>query len=413
MEVPSVSWPEARAVPGLRVVDLRSPAEYREDHLPGAFSVPLLEDAQRAIVGTLYRKESPQAAMEAGLGMVEASLERLLEGLLGPEAPLEEARRRFRGLAERLRRGEAPAPAEAGPPPPGGLLLYCWRGGLRSRSVGAWLAALGVPGVRVLQGGYKAFRAWVRSELAAFDAATPLILLRGPTGVGKTRILQHLERALPGSTLDLEGLARHRSSILGDIGLEPAGARAFETGLADRLGRLGPPPWFVEGESRKVGDRVIPEPLWRAMEAGVQIRLDAPLSWRVGLLREEYLASPGAREQFLERLPFLEKRLGPSWAGRLREALRAGRVDEVAEVLLLRYYDIRYARSDRRRRFLLHLRADDPEIVPRLLELRSRLAAGAGNAPQTAAPTPPPACVDSSASPEAPAPTSPRSSTRA
>lgn len=387
MRLPTLAFAEARRIES-RFVDLRSPSEFARDHVPGATNVPLFDDQQRAVVGAVYRNVSPAAAAEAGLAMVEARLPELLGAVLGRDVPWEHWRRRFEKLADGIRRNASqgitlqPArPGELGARP---LVLSCWRGGMRSRAVAALLRALGEESVAILSGGYKSYRMWVRGKIHALDPETPLIVLRGPTGVGKTRLLHLLEAEEPGSTLDLEGMACHRSSILGDVGLAPATTLGFESALADRLERLGPPPWFVEGESRRVGDVVLPEALYRAMETGAQVRLDASLEHRVRLLVEDYLPGSAAAAQMAERLPFLEQRLGAAWIGRLRAWLAAGRAGDVARVLLESYYDPRYAHCDRRRVWTARLRADDPEAVPRLLQLRSTLLSP---------------CVDSSASP--------------
>lgn len=379
MRIPALAYAAARRLPGARFVDLRSPAEFTRDHVPAAANVPLLDDQQRAVVGALYQQVSPEAALERGLALVEARVPQMLEAILGRGWPETEWRERFQALAGALRRRKleevALGPALDGELGPRPVVLYCWRGGLRSRSVAALLRGLGEGDVAVLDGGYKAYRAWVRERLAAFDPRAPLIVLRGPTGVGKTRILHGLEAAVPGSTLDLEGMARHRSSVLGDVGLAPASASAFQSALADRLERMGPPPWFVEGESRRVGEVVLPAALFQAMEDGVQVLLDAPMAHRVAVLRDDYWSAPGAERELSERLPFLEARLGTEWVGRLREWLQEGEWGRVAAVLLERYYDPRYAHHDRRRRFAARLDAADPGVVARLLELRARVQA--------------------------------------
>lgn len=374
MRLASVSYAVAAAAPGARFVDLRSPAEFAEDHVPGAANAPLFDDRQRAVVGTLYRKVSPAVAFEHGLAIVEERLAGLIEEILG--LPVEraawlphfraltapDADRDFRSGFESAGAGELPARP---------LVLHCWRGGMRSRSVVALLGALGFAQAVHLDGGYKGYREWIRARLAAIDPATPLVVLRGPTGVGKTRVLGELERAAPGCTIDLEACARHRSSILGDVGLSPASQKAFESALVERLGRLGPPPWFVEGESRKVGDALVPAALFQAMEGGIQVRLDASMAQRVEVLAGDYLPSPAHAAELRARLPFLEQRLGRTWVGRLSAWLDEGRWREVAEVLLERYYDPRYGHHDRRRHWAASFDVAATGLVAELLRLRA------------------------------------------
>ncbi|MBC8328167.1 MAG: tRNA 2-selenouridine(34) synthase MnmH [Planctomycetes bacterium] len=362
-------------------MDLRSPREFAEDHLPGAVNVPLFDDRQRAVVGTLYAKESADAAYEAGLEMVEERLAGLLEEVLDVPVAADAWRPRFRELTAWGRDGRfqeavewtAPDPLPASP-----IVLNCWRGGMRSRSVVALLQALGERRAVHLSGGYKAYRAWVRQRLVELEPTMPLIVLRGPTGVGKTRILAAIEREAPGTTIDLEGFAQHRSSVLGDVGLAPVSQKAFETALIARLAQLGPPPWFVEGESRKVGDAVVPEPLFEAMEAAVQVRIDGSLEHRVGVLAADYLPTQEHASELRDRLPFLEKRLGKKWTGQLSAWLDQGDWRRVAEVLLERYYDPRYGHHDQRRRWALEIDAEQPQLVAQLLALRPACGGGGG-----------------------------------
>ncbi len=385
MRLPTLPYEAAAPLPGLRIVDLRSPREFGEDHLPGAVNVPLFDDRQRAVVGTLYHQHSPGAAYEEGLRLVEQRLAELLEEVLGAPVPERAWRPRFRELT-----GPEADPDFVGgfdwqPPeriPARPILLHCWRGGMRSRSVVALLHALGERRALHLDGGYKGYRAWVRRRIDGLGdrlngLGRALIVLRGPTGVGKTRILHQLEAAQAGTTLDLEGLAQHRSSILGDVGLEPVSQKAFESGLVARLDALGPAPWFIEGESRKVGDAVVPEALFRAMEEGLQVRLDASMEHRVEVLAGDYLPSAEHAAALRERLPFLEQRLGAKWVGQLSGWLDQGEWRRVAEVLLERYYDPRYGHHDRRRSWQAEYDAGDPELVPELLRLRAEAGAGA------------------------------------
>lgn len=336
-------------------MDLRSPSEYARDHLPRAVNVPLFDDDARAVVGTLYHKESPSAAYETGLALAERRMPALLERLLGKPIARETWQSGFQSLASGLRTDPVAVqavPADPATEPPD-LIVHCWRGGMRSRSVAALLTRLGVR-VGLLEGGHKGYREWVRQRTREFPGAsaasggTPwFVLVTGATGTGKTLLLKRLEEAAPGTTLDLEGLAAHRSSILGAVGREPVGQAMFESRLAARLDELGPPPWFIEAESRKVGDVVLPERLYHAMRDGRVVELRADTEFRVRTLIDDYLATPGSHEQIAERLPFLEKRLGAKWVGRLGALLEERDYAEVTRVLLERYYDPLYAHSGR------------------------------------------------------------------
>ena len=350
----------------LVVVDLRSPSEFARDHLPGARNAPLFDDVERRVIGTLYARRSPEEAFEegrrrtlAGVGSLCASVAEAA-GWEVPAADLAErvehwTRGGLRGLEGRL--VPEPLPAD---PPPGTVVLHCWRGGLRSRSVLALVRGLGLERAVGLAGGYKAWRGYVRAELAAWRPP-PAFVLRGWTGVGKTLVLRALERLRPGWTLDLEGLAGHRSSILGMVGLEPCSQKAFETRLVQRLWSGLAGHVVLEGESRKVGDVILPPAVWRALQGGTNLWLEAPLARRVEVLVEDYLAAEANREELARQLPFLEQRLGQRWRGELTGLLEAGREHELVEVLLARYYDPRYAHSERGRRNAASFDATDPE----------------------------------------------------
>ena len=228
------------------------------------------------------------------------------------------------------------------------VVMHCWRGGLRSRSVVAFLRDLGWSDVVGLEGGYKGYRSAVRERLAASELPRAFCL-RGLTGVGKTLVLRELERERPGWTVDLEGLAAHRSSILGGVGLAPVSQRRFESLLIERLQRGFPGPVVYEGESRKVGDIILPERVWSSLQGACDLELGAPLARRVEVLVEDYLAHPGNRGELESRLPFIENRLGPrKWDGVLVSLLREGREEELVEILLEEYYDPLYRHSEKR-----------------------------------------------------------------
>ena len=380
------TWPYTQArLRQARMVDLRSPTEYLRDHIPGAVNVPLFDDAARALVGTLYHKESPEKAYDAGLEIAAARMPELLATVLG-RAPDEAWRRRFQEIAGPLREGQEAVsclPPAADEPMPD-LFLHCWRGGMRSRSVAMLLQRLGVR-VGLLEGGYKSYRHWVRDRLAAWPPAPTaaadvpwFVLVSGATGTGKTLLLRRLEEAEPGSTLDLEGLADHRSSILGAVGREPVSQPMFESLLAARLDALGPPPWFVEAESRKVGDIILPEGLYRSMRAAPTVVLEAEVATRVAILVEDYTSHPDSHAQIAAQLPFLEKRLGGKWVGELGRLLEARDYAEVARILLERYYDPRYDHSGADLRPVAHLRVEDPGLDDRLRSLRDGLRQGGG-----------------------------------
>jgi tRNA 2-selenouridine synthase len=327
--------------------------------------VPLFDDVQRALVGTLYVQESPERAFEAARGIVRGRIRELVDGISAatgwapPEADLE---RRVTELTsggfERLSsllmsaRGE-PAPARP-------VVLHCWRGGLRSRSVLHFVRELGLSDATLLEGGYKSYRAEVQRELAAFPAP-PAFVLRGLTGVGKTLVLREVARLWPEAVVDLEALAGHRSSLLGMVGLAPCTQKTFESRLAARLRAPLAPALIVEGESRKVGDVTIPPALWQAMQAATNVELVAGVERRVRVLAEDYLATEASRAELRRQLPLVEARMARKHVGPgLVPLLDAGQIDELVRLLLEHYYDPLYRHSEKGKVYAVRIDATDP-----------------------------------------------------
>jgi len=292
------------------IIDVRAPAEYAEDHLPGAISLPVLDDAERARVGTTYKQVSPFTARKLGAALVAQNAARHLQGPLADK--------------------------------PGGWrpLVYCWRGGQRSGSFASILAQIGWR-VETLAGGYKAWRGLVMAALEGLPPALRVVLLDGNTGSAKTDLL----RLLPGhgvQVLDLEALANHRGSLFGGIGPQPA-PRGFDTRLAVALAALDPArPVVIEAESAKVGDRALPPALWRAMTRAPRIALEAPLPERAAYLARAYAdvaADPARLVATLDRLrPYQPAERIADW-----QALAlAGAFAPLAAALMEHHYDPRY-----------------------------------------------------------------------
>ncbi len=365
LHVPAVRPADALELRDAVIVDLRTPGEFAQDHLPGAVNLPLFDDVERALIGTLYKRVSREEAFAAGRRAAAARIEDLareVAAVAGWTVPPADLRARLlaatEGGIEALDEAVAPGPGRA--PARGAVVLYCWRGGLRSRSVASFLRALGLDRAVVIEGGYKAYRNHVLGALDAWRAP-PTFVLRGLTGVGKTLVLRELEQLRPRWTLDLEALAGHRSSVLGMVGLEPCSQRAFESRLLARLRRGFPGPCVVEGESRKVGDAIQPLRVWEALEGGTNVKLVASVDVRVRVLIDDYLAREDNRPALRAQLPFIEQRIGPrKWKGELVRMLDEGREAELVEVLLEKYYDPLYAHSDRGRVHATTIDTTDP-----------------------------------------------------
>ncbi len=366
--VPVVGAAEVLARPaGALVIDLRTPAEFADDHLPGAVNVPLLDDAGRALVGLAYTQESPEAGFRHGQALIEGRIDDLVRQvgeLAGWQPPALDPVDVVRAAtAEGIEALDARVAPESGVAlRPGTVVLHCWRGGLRSRSVVGLLRALGLERAVGLEGGYKAYRTAVRSELDAWPGA-PTFVLRGLTGVGKTLVLREVARLRPDWVLDLEGCAGHRSSLLGMVGLEPTSQKTFESLLAARLRHRPEGPLVLEGESRKVGDVIIPPALWSALDSGTNLLLEADVERRIQVLAEDYLARPSAIPLLKEQLLAVQERMGGERD--LPGLLDAGEIDALVGDLLVNYYDPLYRHSEKGRDYATRIDSTNPSAAAR------------------------------------------------
>lgn len=370
LEVPTIDVETmVRGAPAA-IIDLRSPAEFAEDHVPGAVNVPLFDDVQRALVGTLYCQVSPTAAFEEGRAIVRQRIRALVAKIARhaswtPHEDDLEARVTAMTSVGFERMSADLMSTRTLPPPVFPVVLHCWRGGLRSRSVLALVRAVGLDQATLLAGGYKSYRAYVSRALehATFPKA---IVLRGLTGVGKTLVLREIERLRPGSTLDLEALAGHRSSLLGMVGLAPCSQKTFESRIHARLTRGFGPQMIVEGESRKVGDAIVPPLLWSAMSSGRNLVLETSVERRVQVLCDDYLADDASRAELRLRLPHLEEHLTRAAdAESLVSLFDSGRTDELVRLLLERHYDPLYRHSQKGKDVSARIDATDPERAAR------------------------------------------------
>jgi tRNA 2-selenouridine synthase len=300
------------------ILDVRSPGEFAEDHLPGAENWPVLDDEERRIVGTLY-KQDPLEARRLGATLVARNVARLLDERTG------------------------------GKPKTWRPLVYCWRGGQRSLSLHWFLGQIGFRS-RQLVGGYKAYRTQVRADLDSWPARFDYRVLCGLTGCGKTRLLQALA-AEGAQVLDLEGLAAHRGSVLGGLPDRPQPTqKGFDSALwATLRGLDATRPVFVESESRKIGRIALPASLLKALHGqGRPLWIDMPEPARVELLLQDYAHFAADVEGFCKLLDGLVELRGharvSAWQAQARDGDWAG----VFGALMREHYDPGYGGSLRR-----------------------------------------------------------------
>ncbi|MBI5656712.1 MAG: tRNA 2-selenouridine(34) synthase MnmH [Geobacter sp.] len=324
------------------VVDVRTPLEYAEDHLPGAINIPLLSNEERVEIGTLYKQSGPQPARIRGLELTAG---------------------RFPGMVAAI------ASAAAGRP----ILVYCWRGGLRSKTVATILELTGHTAAQ-LTGGYKAFRNHVVAYFASFTPPAPLVVIHGMTGIGKTDFILRLSTDRF-STIDLEGIACHRGSAFGELGLsqEHLTQKSFETLLWDTFRRMpAGRPIIIEGESRRIGKVSLPGDLYEIMRTSTKVWCSASLETRVQRLIEEY-GKTEYRDAMAEALARIAKKLGGDSYRELQEHLKNWEMEPFMKGLVERYYDkVYYKTRDWKEEFSLSLEDYDRAAGELDVQLSSR-----------------------------------------
>lgn len=297
------------------IIDARSPSEFNDDHLPGAVSLPVLNDVERAMVGTLHKQTSAFEAKKIGAALVARNIAHHLETYFHDKP------RNYRPL------------------------IYCWRGGSRSGAMTTVLRSVGWNAAQ-LEGGHKAYRHHVIEELARLPAQLDFRVICGPTGVGKSRFLREM-KACNAQVLDLEDLAAHMGSVLGAYPARPQPAqKLFESRVWHALQSFDPNrPIFVESESKKIGNLHTPEELLNRMRTAKCINLNADIPVRVELLKQEYahfLSNAALLGQKLDCLVAIQgKERVESW----KKLASSGLWDELVSELLIHHYDPAYTRS--------------------------------------------------------------------
>lgn len=295
------------------LIDVRTPLEFEDDHIPGAHNVPLLTNEERVEVGTIYKQ----------VGAVEAR-----------RRGLELTCHRFYGMVEQI------TALSAGKP----VVIYCWRGGLRSHSVAMLVESCGTRACQLV-GGYKTFRAHVSDFFDRCDFPSPLIVMHGMTGTGKTTFINGLD-SMHWAAIDLEGIACHRGSAFGALGLaQDFTQKHFETTLWDAFRRLPiEKPIVLEGESPRIGKYSLPGRLYQKMAESCRVWCHASLETRMARLVVEY-ARPEYQDEMQEALERIKKKLGGPRYVELKSCIEGWDVNGIARGLIEGYYDKMYYKN--------------------------------------------------------------------
>ena len=298
------------------IIDVRTPAEFLDGHIPSAINIPIFTNEERAVVGTIYKKQSKEKAVEKGLDFV------------GPK--LGDFVRRVRKMLRKLETGCETK-----------IFLYCWRGGMRSNSM-AWLFTTAGFNVEVLKGGYKAYRTSFIEKIVADH--WKYLILGGPTGCGKTYILEALKHQGE-QMVDLEGLARHRGSAFGRFGhIEPQpSSEQFANDLYSELLNMDPSrPIWCEGESMAIGKVFMPQEFYNAIQRSELIHFDMPTDVRLDHIMGDYGDCPV--EVLEQSFANITKRLGYDNAKAAIDLIASGEIKQAAAIALA-YYDKAYGHS--------------------------------------------------------------------
>ncbi|MDY0235185.1 MAG: tRNA 2-selenouridine(34) synthase MnmH [Gudongella sp.] len=332
---PNISYEELKEKmkPGeYIVIDVRTPNEFKNETIPGAINIPIFSNEERAQIGIEYVNNSTDEAKLIGIEAISKNLPDIFKQILELKSIYPY------------------------------LIFFCSRGGFRSSSIVALLDSLKLSALK-LQGGYKAYRAYINSNLEKISKDVALIVLYGNTGTGKTQILKALKEK-GAETLDLEACANHRGSTLGSVGLgNPNSQKMFESLLFDAISNRKSDLIFTEGESKRIGKSVIPEYLFEKIINGKHIEVTAPMENRVKNIRLDYLYE--SDKDLIEALNHLRKRLGNSTIDEYINSVKSGHYNPVIENLMLNYYDPMYEHN--KKNYIYSIENLDPELSADIL----------------------------------------------
>ncbi|MBN2285519.1 MAG: tRNA 2-selenouridine(34) synthase MnmH [Tissierellales bacterium] len=321
-------------------IDVRTEKEYLESHIPSAINIPLFTNDERIEIGTAYKQNCVDEARRLGVKYASKKMPEIFEKLL-------------------LLRGEHQQH----------LVAYCARGGYRSTFFSSAFSSIGIR-VLKLEGGYKSYRQHVINRLIEINHHLEYIVIHGNTGTGKTEILTELSK-MGCDVLDLEGAANHRGSLLGSIGLgDCESQKQFESNLYDQMDKFKTSHIFVEAESRRIGNVMIPQAIHDRMKKGKHIFIDRDIKQRIEIIKKDYTSKLNWKEESIKGIKTLVKYIPESKIDELVEELEYGNVEEVIEFLMLNYYDPLYMNKSNSYKYDLKtgLSMTLEEIARRILE---------------------------------------------
>ena len=324
------------------VIDVRAPSEFAEDHIVGAVNMPVLSDAERVEIGTLYKQTSPFAARKRGAVLVS------------------------RNIADHLETRLQDYPPDFSP------LIHCWRGGQRSRAFAHILSEIGWR-CHVLEGGYKAYRRDILDRLGADFSGLSLIIIAGRTGSAKTDILGQIA-SLGGQVLDLEGLACHRGSLLGRWPDTPQPTqRFFESALISKIREFDKTrPVYVESESSRIGNLQLPTALWRLMTNSPMVTIETPASARAEYLLGGYHQLLGQNSDMVKLISGMRHRHGAAITDNWRDLYETENWLELAKALLIDHYDPAYDSSVGRHQRVVMAQLSQKDCQPETIAQTAR-----------------------------------------
>lgn len=337
--IKTISVEEALALDKANIVDTRSPKEFEEDNIPGSINKPLFSNEERAIVGTLY-KNNQVDAYQKGIEIYTSKVISFIE--------------EFKEL-----RSDRP------------IIIYCARGGMRSKVITELVTTIGLD-VYQLEGGYKNFRKYIREYFENYSNPFKMIILQGLAGIGKTDLIKKLD-----NSIDLEGIAKHRSSLFGALGLKPVKQKRFESRLWNKIENLKKENVkivFVEGEAKKIGDINVPSKFFKEMEKSIIIHVKSSIKNRSIRIVRDYFTH-GEDEKIKSIISSLKVAIGNEQVEKLNKLVDEKNYEPVAKFLLEEYYDSKYTHAIEEIKFKYTINNDDiKKAIEELKEIAQKEA---------------------------------------